>query len=138
MKKRTKEQISYNMSRIKSKNTLIERILGSALRKVSIKFKHNDKNVFGKPDFVISGYRIAIFCDSAFWHGYRNMSTKLHNFRSRRKFWLGKISSNIKRDKHVNNMLKKKGWRVIRFWDFQIREDVEKCRKKILQEIEKI
>lgn len=137
MKKRTKAQISYNMSRIRSKNTSIEKKLASSLRKALVKFKRNNRKVFGTPDFIITNRKIAVFCDSAFWHGYSHMRTKLHNFKKRKRFWVDKISKNIKRDKYVNKILKKEGWRILRFWDIQIKKDIKRCLERILLEIER-
>jgi DNA mismatch endonuclease Vsr len=99
MRKRTEDQISYNMSRVKSKGTAIEKIFANALKIEGLKHKKNYSEVIGKPDFVLLKQKTAIFCDSAFWHGYRNMKTKRHIFRSRKSFWIKKISQNIKRDK---------------------------------------
>ena len=130
-RKRTKGEISYNMSRIKSKNTSIEKILEKELIKKNIRFEKNYNEVIGKPDFIILKKNIAIFCDSAFWHGYKNMSTKRHDFKSNVDFWTNKIKNNIKRDKEVNRELNKTGWKVIRFWDFQIKKELEKCIEKI-------
>jgi DNA mismatch endonuclease Vsr len=130
MKRRTKAQISFNMSRIRSKGTRIEKMFSCALRKAKIKFKKH-MPVFGSPDFVIAGRTIAVFCDSSFWHGYRKMSTSRHNFKSNRIFWKNKICKNIERDKQVNKVLKKNGWKVIRFWDFQIIKDDDKCINKV-------
>ena len=115
------------MSLIRSKGTSIEKIIRKELRKAKIKFRGNVKAVLGKPDFVVKDRKIAIFCDSAFWHGYRFGKTKTHNFKSNEKFWKRKIESNISRDKYVTRKLRRCGWVVIRFWDFQIKKDVEKC-----------
>lgn len=130
-RKRTIDEISYNMSRIKSKNTSIEKILEKELIKKNFRFKKNYNGVIGKPDFVILEKKIAIFCDSAFWHGYKNMSTKRHDFKSNIDFWTNKIKNNIKRDKEVNRELNKTGWKIIRFWDFQIKKELKKCIEKI-------
>lgn len=127
MSKRSKAQISYNMSQIKSRNTTIEKLLNKAFRKNKIRFRTNSKLVFGKPDFVIHKAKIAIFCDSAFWHGYRFKKTKRHNFKTRKKFWENKIRSNIKRDKIVNLKLKVLGWKVFRFWDFELKKGANNC-----------
>jgi len=132
-RKRTINEISYNMSRIKSKNTSIEKILEKELIKRNIRFEKNYNEVIGKPDFIILEKKIAIFCDSAFWHGYKNMSTKRHDFKSNKDFWTDKIKNNIKRDKKVNRELNKMGWKVIRFWDFQIKKELNKCIEKIEQ-----
>lgn len=128
--RRTKSQISFNMSRIRSKGTRIEQLLASGLRKSKIKFRRY-ASIIGKPDFIISGRKIAIFCDSAFWHGYRFLRTSRHKFKSNKKFWIEKIGKNIERDKIVNRVLKKQGWKILRFWDFQIKKDIDKCINKI-------
>jgi len=130
-RKRTKSEISYNMSRVKSKNTSIEKVLEKELIKKNIRFEKNYNGVIGKPDFVILEKKIAIFCDSAFWHGYKNMSTKRHDFKSNIDFWTNKIKNNIKRDKEVNWELNKIGWKVVRFWDFQIKKELKECIEKI-------
>jgi len=122
------------MSRIKNKGTEIEKILAFALRRNKIRFRRHP-TIIGKPDFVIKEKKIVIFCDSAFWHGYRHMSTKRHDFKSNTRFWVAKIKRNIERDKHVNRILRKQGWEIIRFWDFQIKKDTEKCIKKIREAI---
>ena len=127
--RRTKAQISFNMSRIRSKGTRIEKILSSALRKARIRFRQQIP-LIGKPDFLV-GRKVAVFCDSAFWHGYKKMETSRHDFKRNRTFWRNKIAKNIERDKNVNKELRDRGWKVVRFWDFQIIKDTEKCIKKI-------
>jgi len=112
---------------------LIERIFASALRGGGVNYMKNHSKVIGKPDFVISKNKIAIFCDSAFWHGYKNMATKIHSFKSRKEFWINKINANIERDKKVNRLLKKEGWRVMRFWDFEIKNNIDRCIKKVIE-----
>lgn len=90
-------------------------------------YRTNLKLVFGKPDFVIREARVAIFCDSAFWHGYKFKKTKRHNFKTRKKFWENKILGNIRRDKAVNSRLKAQEWKVFRFWDFELKKDANNC-----------
>ena len=130
---RTQQQISYNMSRIRSSGTTIERVLGKALWAAGLRYRKNYKRVFGKPDFAMPKHKVAIFCDSAFWHGYKGMTTKRHDFKKRKEFWISKITKNMERDKKVNKLLKKEGWKVIRFWDFQILKDNDKCVTKVLK-----
>ena len=65
----SKETRSYNMSRIRSNNTKIEIVLSKALWAKGYRYRRNDKNVIGKPDFVFKKIKLAIFCDSEFWHG---------------------------------------------------------------------
>jgi len=122
------------MSRIKSRNTSLENCFRGVLRKYKIRFRSNIKSVIGKPDFVIHKKKIAIFCDSSFWHGYgfsRIPKPIRYNFKRNKSFWFDKIKRNIVRDKLVNKKLRSQEWRVIRFWDFQIKNSSEMCMKKI-------
>jgi len=120
------------MSRVRSKNTSIEKIMLSALRSIRLKgYGRYLKNVYGKPDFVWRKYKIAVFCDSSFWHGYKKMKTSIHNFKRRKAYWTNKILRNIERDISVNKALRRDGWKVIRFWDFQIMKNPQKCAQKI-------
>ena len=118
------------MSRIKASGSDIEKRLGSLLWKNGYRYR-KQYNIVGKPDFVFVKNKIAIFCDSSFWHGYKFGKTNRHKFKSNRRFWENKIKRNIKRDIFVNKELKKLGWKVARFWDFQIMNNGEKCLKKI-------
>ena len=131
--KRSKETIAFNMKQIRSSGSKIEQIMGKALWAEGYRYRKQYKKLLGKPDFVLVSKKVAIFCDSAFWHGYKNMETKLHNFKSNHSFWLTKINRNIERDKEVNRELKKQGWTVVRFWDFEIEKNIDKCIKKVNQ-----
>lgn len=135
---RPKNIVSKNMSAIKSKGTKIEKILGAALWFNGFRYRKQYKKIIGKPDFVLVSKKIAIFCDSSFWHGYKNMETKRHSFKSNYDFWENKIRKNIERDELVNRTLLDQGWTVVRFWDFQIIKDVNECieiLKKIIRQM---
>jgi len=112
----TKEQRSYNMSRIKASETKLE-LKFKKLFKV-LGFIYQPKNVYGKPDFIHKKEKIAVFIDSCFWHKcskhYKEPSTN-------KKFWRDKINKNSERDKKVTKKLKKDGWRVIRIWEHSIK-----------------
>jgi len=132
--RKSRRQISYNMSRIRSKGSLIERLCEQAVKRTRFKYKkHYD--IFGKPDFVIPSKKIAIFCDSSFWHGYKFLKTNRHKFKTNKRFWIEKITANIKRDSLVNKTLRKSGWKVLRFWDFQIKKDAGRCIAKVIKKI---
>ena len=118
------------MSHIRSKNTGIEKSMGKALWAAGLRYRKHYK-IIGTPDFAMPKYKIAIFCDSSFWHGYRNMKTKMHYFKTNKEFWRDKIEKNIERDRKVNTELKKQEWTVLRFWDFQIKENLSDCVKKV-------
>ena len=96
-----------------------------------------DKTILGKPDFSWKKHKVAIFCDSSFWHGYRFGKRFKETIKVRKKFWYDKIESNRKRDRFVTRELRKQGWKIVRFWDFQIKKDIDSCIKRIKQEIEK-
>jgi DNA mismatch endonuclease (patch repair protein) len=127
MRKVARKISSFAMSQVKSNDTSIEIKLGKAMWKAGYRYRKQYKKLIGTPDFVLVKNRIAIFCDSKFWHGYRNMNTRKHKFFSNKQYWIKKIKRNIKRDKEVNKVLRKLGWIVIRFWDFKIVNNIEHC-----------
>lgn len=129
----TAEQRHKNMSRIKSKNTRIEIILRKALWHKGIRYRKNYNKLTGHPDIVLTKYRIAIFCDSEFWHG-KDWNTK-KKVQTNASFWNKKIENNIKRDKDVNLKLAEEGWIVLRFWGEDILRCTEECVNKILKKI---
>ena len=118
------------MRKIKSDKTTPEILLQRALRKEKIKLKKHCSMLVGKPDVVLVDKKIAIFVDGEFWHGYR-WEEKKKKIKNNRAYWIPKIERNIARDRQNNKKLKKLGWQVIRFWQHQIIEDVQKCIQKI-------
>ena len=123
---KSKEQISYNMSRIKNKDSEIEQLLRKELWSRGIRYRKNVKSVFGKPDIAFIGLKIVVFCDSEFWHGY-DWENRKKDFKSNQDFWIPKIERNIERDREVNEYLSNEGWIVLRFWGDEIKKDVSKC-----------
>ena len=123
---KTKEQISYNMKRVCNKDSRIEILLRTELWKRGLRYRKNDKSVFGKPDIVYKGKKIAIFVDSEYWHGY-NWEEKQKEIKSNREFWITKIERNMARDIEVTAFLQSNGWTVLRFWGKQIMNDVSAC-----------
>lgn len=123
---KTKEQISYNMQRVKNKGSKIELALRKELWSRGLRYQKNVTSIFGKPDLVFKGKKIAIFCDSEFWHGY-NWEVRKKDFKSHQEFWIPKIERNMQRDKEVTKELEKQGWFVLRFWGNDIKKDVSKC-----------
>lgn len=122
------------MRAVKSSGSKIETKLSKALWNKGFRFRKNVKSVFGKPDLAIKKYKIAIFCDSEFWHG-KNWQKKKHEHKSNIEFWHKKIERNIERDREVNEYLKTDGWTVIRFWGKEIENDVDKCVVKIVNKL---
>jgi DNA mismatch endonuclease (patch repair protein) len=132
MKPRSKETISYTMSKIKGKSTGIEVLLRKALLKRGIKSRHNSKFIFGHPDLSWKGYKVVVFCDSEFWHGYHfeEAQKKLH---SHQDYWIPKIERNIARDVEVNAELQKEGYTVLRYWGVRIEKETDAVADEIAQ-----
>ncbi len=130
----TPEQRHKNMQAIKSKDTSIERMLRKALWHEGIRYRKNYKLLPGKPDIAITRYRIAVFCDSDFWHGY-DWPVRNERIKSNREYWIPKIERNMERDKEVTARLEADGWTVLRFWEWQIRKHLDDCVNQICEAV---
>ena len=131
-KRKTKEQISYNMSRVKNKDSEIERMLRHELWNRGLRYRKNVGGIFGKPDIVFSGRKVVVFCDSEFWHGY-DWDNRKGDIKTNKEFWIEKIERNIRRDIEVNERLRSDGWIVLRFWGKDIKNDCAGCADKIAE-----
>lgn len=110
------------MSKIKSSNTVFEQKFISELKKrTRVKFELNASDVRGRPDIVFKKKKICIFLDSDFWHGWQYPRWK-NTLKD--DFWRNKIERNRKRDRNVNQYLKRNGWKVMRFWEHDIKRDL--------------
>jgi DNA mismatch endonuclease Vsr len=134
LRNKSKEEIYRNMSSVRSKGSKLEKQLGSALWAAGIRYRKH-YSITGKPDFALPGHKIAIFCDSNFWHGKNWGEARKAEFRKNREFWISKIERNMERDREVNNALKEEGWTVVRFWEDEIKKKTEWCVKQILKKI---
>ena len=130
MGKKTPEQISYNMKQVKSKDSKIEQLLRKELWSRGIRYRKNVRKVFGNPDITFIGLKIAVFCDSEFWHGY-DWENRKNDFKSNTDFWIPKIERNMERDKEVHEHLRSEGWIVLRFWGNEIKKNAQECADKI-------
>ena len=123
----TKKQRSYNMSRIRGRNTKPEIMLRSMLFSKGLR-GYRLSGFSGNPDIAYPKYKVAIFVDGCFWHKcpkhYQEPAT-------RRQFWIKKIEGNVKRDLRVNEILKKDKWIVLRFWEHDVK-NLNTCYAKIL------
>ncbi len=128
--------VSYTMSHIRSKNTGIEKTLRKALTEKGVRYRLYSSEVFGHPDIVLQRYRIAIFCDSEFWHGFHFAENKA-KIKTNTSYWIPKIERNIVRDQEVNKELQRQGYEILRFWGNEIEKSLDEVVDKILLVIEK-
>lgn len=117
------------MQAVKNKNTKIEVMLRKELWSRGLRYQKNSSKVFGKPDIVFIGKKVAVFCDSEFWHGY-DWEHKQSEIKSKRDFWIPKIERNMQRDIEVTNKLQSEGWIVLRFWGNEIKKNLTECADK--------
>jgi DNA mismatch endonuclease (patch repair protein) len=118
---------SWVMSRIRSRDTKIEKKMAQLLRKNKLHYRRFPK-VFGSPDFVVEK-KLLVFCDGDFWHGYRYAKKK----KPPKKFWRDKIERNMERDRTVTRKLRADGWSVVRLWEHDIEKNLGLCLRRILK-----
>lgn len=132
----TPEQRRKNMQNIRSKDTEIEVILRKALWHKGYRYRKNVKDMPGKPDIVLSKYKIAVFCDGEFFHGkdWKIQKERIVNSNNS-EYWISKIERNIQRDEEINRQLRYLGWTVLRFWGKDIKINLEDCIRTIEEAI---
>ena len=132
----TKEQRHKNMKNIKGKDTKIEVLLRKALWHKGYRYRKNYKKLEGKPDIVLTKYKIAIFCDGEFFHGkdWEKLRDRLKRG-DNGEFWIKKIARNMEHDNDINKRLEFDGWTVLRFWGNDIKRNPEECVKTVEETI---
>lgn len=130
------EKSHKNMSKIRGKDTSIELALRKALWAKGYRYRKNYKAIPGSPDIALTKYKIAIFCDSEFFHGkdWEVLKPKLEKGKNP-DYWVKKIQRNINRDNEKNQKLLFAGWTVIRFWGKDILKNTDECIKVIEETI---
>ncbi len=108
----------------------MEIALAKALWMRGLRYRKNDKSVFGTPDLTFKKSKVAVFVDGEFFHG-KDWEVAKFAIKSRRDFWWPKIEGNIKRDRSVDLRLRKDGWMVVRFWASCIKLDLASCVSKV-------
>lgn len=129
----TPEQRHKNMAAIKSKDTKIEIMLRKALWHKGIRYRKNIKVLSCHPDIVITKYKIAIFCDGDFWHG---KTFERYDVTTNAKYWHEKIKRNVERDLENTIELRDNSWTVLRFWETDIKKNLDMCVEAVLREVE--
>lgn len=130
----TREKRSWNMSRIRGKDTKPELMLRSMLHRSGFRFRKHDKGLPGKPDIVLPKYKTIIFVNGCFWHRHSGCKYA-YTPKSRQDFWLKKFEETVRRDKEKEERLLKLGWRVITTWECELRNKPEQLLKEISSKI---
>lgn len=120
MDKHSKEARSYNMSRIKGKDTKPEIIVRKFLHSRGFRYRLHVKNLPGKPDIVLFKYKTVIFVHGCFWHGHSHCRYFVIP-KTRTKWWIDKINRNIEKDNENIQSLKMEGWKVCIVWECQLK-----------------
>jgi len=129
----TKVQRSYCMSRIKGRDTKPEVKLRKALWRIGLRYRVCGK-ITGKPDLIFSKKKVAVFIDGCFWHGCPQ-HCKMPESNS--EFWEKKIKGNVHRDRNAEASLSASGWTVLRFWEHQVKNDLDTCVELIRKTVRK-
>ena len=122
----TTKKRSKIMSKIRGKNSKPELRFRKALWARGVRYRVNTKQLPGRPDISIKKYKLAIFIDGAYWHGY-NWDERKTKIKTNRAFWIPKIERNIQRDQEVNRQLEDMGFTVFRFWEHEIKNNLDTC-----------
>ena len=130
----SKARRSWNMSRIRDKNTQPERKVRSLLHKLGYRFRLHRKDLPGRPDIVLPKYRAVIFVKGCFWHRHKNCEYA-YTPKSREQFWQTKFENNVKRDHLVHRQLRKLGWLVIVIWECEL-NNTKQLTTKITQQLQ--
>ncbi len=110
-----KQRRSWNMSRIKCKDTAPEMLVRSTLHAMGYRFRLHSRTLPGRPDIVLPKYRVVLFVHGCFWH--RHGCKFSYTPKSRVTFWQTKFNQNVERDRKVFRALKSLGWKVVTLWE---------------------
>lgn len=131
----TTPERSKIMSKIRGKNTKPELAFRKALYAAGYRYRIDYKKLIGKPDIVLKKYRTVIFIDGEYWHG-RNWEERKPRIKTNREFWVAKFERNIQRDKEVNTELRRLNYKVFRFWETEIKKELERCLAEVISHLE--
>ncbi len=125
------------MSKIRGKNTQPELAFRKALYAAGYRYRIDSKKLIGKPDILLKKYKTAIFIDGEYWHGH-NWSARKPKVKTNREFWVAKIERNMQRDREVNAELERMGYTVFRFWETEIKKEVDVCLQKVITHLKSV
>ena len=130
----TPEKRSYNMSRIRNKNTKPEEIVRKYLFSHGFRYRKNDNRLPGKPDIVLPKYKTVIFVNGCFWH--KHDCPRFVWPSSNQEYWEPKILRNVERDNQNTALLKESGWNIIVVWECELKKAVrEQTLEKLAEQI---
>jgi DNA mismatch endonuclease (patch repair protein) len=122
------------MGKIRGKNTKPELAFRKALWAAGYRYRIDSRKLIGRPDVVLNRYKTVVFIDGEFWHGY-NWAERKSKIKTNKEFWIAKIERNMQRDEEVNTELKGLGYTVFRFWEKEIKKDLEGCLQKVISHL---
>jgi DNA mismatch endonuclease (patch repair protein) len=124
----TPERRSWNMSRIRGKDTRPEIIVRSLLHRLGYRFRLNRKDIPGKPDIVLPKHQTAIYVHGCYWHRHQGCHLA-YTPKSNLNFWGKKFARNVERDLEVRESLKGTGWKQLVIWECETRNEIELAAK---------
>ena len=130
----TTPERSKIMGKIRGKNTKPELAFRKALWASGYRYRIDSRKLIGRPDIVLNKYKTVIFIDGEFWHGYKWEERK-PKIKTNRDFWIAKIERNKQRDSEVNEELTRLGYKVFRFWDNEIKKELDTCLHKVISHL---
>lgn len=133
----TTPERSKIMGKIRGKNTKPELAFRKALWQEGYRYRIDYKKLIGKPDIALKKYKTVIFIDGEFWHGH-NWKERKHKIKTNREFWIPKIERNIQRDEEVNLALDEMGYKVFRFWETEVKKNLDDCLSLVLDHLEAV
>jgi DNA mismatch endonuclease (patch repair protein) len=128
MDRLTAERRSWNMSRIKGRDTVPERRVRSLLHRLGFRFSLRRKELPGRPDIVMPRFRLVIFVHGCFWHRHQYCRNSVLP-KTRAEFWLAKLNGNVQRDSENAKALKALGWRVLTIWECEVEDEPKLSRR---------
>ena len=133
----TTPQRSKIMSKIRGKDTKPEMTFRRALYAAGYRYRVDYKKLIGKPDIALKKYKTVIFIDGEYWHGH-NWEERKPKIKTNRDFWVAKIERNMQRDAEVNESLERLGYTVFRFWEHEVKKELDRCLNEVLQYLRKV
>jgi DNA mismatch endonuclease, patch repair protein len=137
-----RDEVKRNMSAIRSTGNRIETELRKRVHRRGIRFRKYAGGVLGRPDFIVPTERVAVFVDGDFWHGRLLLEGGVRALRERMRasnqaYWIEKFSRRVARDREVTRGLTEEGWIVLRFWESDLRRDMESAVEEIVNAVRK-